>query len=118
MDDGAVDCHQFSCGNYEECRVENGIQGCYPIGYGTVATSGGFHYITFDGKTFDFPGSSSYILTQVTDKDNQQVKFSVVVEHENADNESLIDITSVVTYIHGYTIVLERGKKWQVKVSA
>ncbi|XP_039181579.1 IgGFc-binding protein-like [Crotalus tigris] len=116
VDDGAVDCHQFSCGSYEECRVENGIQGCYPIGYGTVATSGGFHYITFDGKTFDFPGSSSYILTRVTDKDNQQVKFSVVVEHENADNESLLDITSVVTYIHGYTIVLERGKRWQVKV--
>ncbi|XP_058052422.1 IgGFc-binding protein-like isoform X2 [Ahaetulla prasina] len=116
VDVGTVDCHQFSCGSYEECRVENGIQGCYPVGYGTVTTSGGSHYTTFDGKSFDFAGSGSYILTQVTDKDTQQVTFSVVVEHENADNGSLVEITSVVIYINGTTIVLERGKKWQAKV--
>ncbi|ETE64498.1 IgGFc-binding protein, partial [Ophiophagus hannah] len=116
VDVGVVDCHQFSCGSYEECRVENGIQNCYPVSYGTVVTSGGNHYVTLDGKSFDFAGSGSYILTQITDKDTQKVTFSVVVEHENADNGSPIEITSVVIYLHGNTIVLERGKKWQAKV--
>ncbi|KAG8143307.1 hypothetical protein E2320_000562 [Naja naja] len=116
VDVGVVDCHQFSCGSYEECRVENGIQNCYPVGYGTVVTFGGSHYVTLDGNSFDFAGSSSYILTQITDRDTQKVMFSVVVEHENADNGSSTEVTSVVIYLPGNTIVLEREKKWQAKV--
>uniref|UniRef100_A0A8C6Y184 VWFD domain-containing protein n=1 Tax=Naja naja TaxID=35670 RepID=A0A8C6Y184_NAJNA len=55
----------------EKCR-------CVDVGVVDLVTFGGSHYVTLDGNSFDFAGSSSYILTQITDRDTQKVMFSVV----------------------------------------
>ncbi|XP_008115273.2 IgGFc-binding protein isoform X2 [Anolis carolinensis] len=115
---GVIDCHQFSCGHDEECKVENGIQGCYPVGYGTTTTYGGLHYISFDGRSFGFRGTGTFVLSQIFSEEDPQLEtFTVLVEYEEIDAGSLTLIKSVVIDINGTTIVLERGMKWKAMVN-
>ncbi|XP_032660605.1 IgGFc-binding protein-like [Chelonoidis abingdonii] len=114
QDNGVVECQEASCGASEECRVESGVLGCYPAGRCTVA--GDSHYLTFDGWAFDLPGNCTYILARVCSSDAGLVNFSMVVEKENAGDGRMAQMRTVAVSIHGYTIIMERGRKWKVMV--
>uniref|UniRef100_K7FKH3 Fc fragment of IgG binding protein n=1 Tax=Pelodiscus sinensis TaxID=13735 RepID=K7FKH3_PELSI len=112
QDNGAVECQEASCRASEQCRVENGVLGCHANGCGKCIASGDPHYLTFDGRAFDFQGTCTYSLARVCSSDTGLANFSVVVE-----NESQVSVTRTVSVsVHGYTVTMERGRKWKVTV--
>ncbi|XP_067399057.1 IgGFc-binding protein-like [Emydura macquarii macquarii] len=111
-DNGIVKCQKASCGANEQCRVENGVLGCHAMGCGKCVASGKHHYLTFDGRAFDFQGTCTYSLAKVCSSDARLANFSVVVE-----KESQVSVAwTVVVSVHGYTVTMERGRKWKVTV--
>ncbi|XP_062996673.1 IgGFc-binding protein-like [Elgaria multicarinata webbii] len=110
-DNGIVECQKTSCGPHEECKVENGVQGCHPVGSGKCSVAAGSHYLTFDGRDYDFHGTCIYTLAKVDGKGSSRpANFSVLVENEGSLTKM------VVVSSHGYTVVIEKAMKWQVKV--
>lgn len=110
MADGVVECRKISCGAHEVCRVENGIQGCYPVGFGQCSVAGGSHYLTFDSRAYHFQGSCIYTLATLYKTNSQLTNFSVLVENSGSlTNRILLSV-------HGYAIIVEKAIKWKVKV--
>ncbi|XP_074904761.1 mucin-2 [Buteo buteo] len=71
----AVDCNTCTC--------QKGLWSCTEdVCYGTCMIYGSGHYITFDGKFYDFDGSCEYVATQdfCGDK-NSSGSFSIITEN-------------------------------------
>ncbi|NWU73562.1 FCGBP protein, partial [Pterocles burchelli] len=109
---GAVECREVFCGAHEECRLEDGVLGCHPAGYGRLVVSGDPHYVTFDGRAFDLRGSCSYVLARLCRASPRLANFSVLLEHGGSGNVAWVE--RVVVGVHGYSVGLERGRHWEV----
>ncbi|KGL93318.1 IgGFc-binding protein, partial [Charadrius vociferus] len=114
---GVVECQEVFCGAHEECRVEDGVLGCYPAGYGRLVVSGDPHYMTFDGRAFDLRGSCTYVLARLCKPERRLANFTVLLEHDVGGRGNVALMKKVVVAIHGYTVSMERGRKWEVMVS-
>ena len=114
---GVVECEEVFCSAHEECRVEDGVLGCYPAGYGRLVVSGDPHYVTFDGRAFDLLGSCTYVLARLCKPEPRLTNFSVLLEHDVGGRGNVALMKKVVISIHGYTVSVERGRKWEVTVS-
>ncbi|NXI35870.1 FCGBP protein, partial [Galbula dea] len=113
---GVVECEEVFCSAHEECRVEDGVLGCYPAGYGRLVVSGDPHYVTFDGRAFDILGSCTYTLARLCKPERRLANFSVLLEHDVGGRGNVALMKKVMVSIHGYTVTLERGRKWEVMV--
>ncbi|KFW60843.1 IgGFc-binding protein, partial [Pygoscelis adeliae] len=111
---GVVECEEVFCSAHEECRVEDGVLGCYPAGYGRLVVSGDPHYVTFDGRAFDLRGSCTYVLARICKPAPRLTNFSVLLEHDMGGPGNVALMKKVVISIHGYTVSMERGRKWEV----
>ncbi|XP_070620088.1 IgGFc-binding protein-like [Erythrolamprus reginae] len=116
MDKGIINCKSFSCGAHEECKIVKGVQGCHPVGHGRIIVLGDTRLISFDGRRFELYGSCTYTLAQVCQHNSRLQNFTVWIEKEKLGNGPLVLIRNVKVFIHGYTIVLERGIQWQTMV--
>ncbi|XP_055655119.1 IgGFc-binding protein-like isoform X1 [Falco peregrinus] len=113
---GVVECEEVFCSTHEECRVEDGVLGCYPAGYGRLVVSGDPHYLTFDGRAFHLLGSCTYVLARLCKPDPRLTNFSVLLKHDMGGRGNVALMKKVVISIHGHTVSMERGRKWEVMV--
>ncbi|KAM6428804.1 IgGFc-binding protein-like [Liasis olivaceus] len=116
MDNATIECRKFSCGADEECKVVKGVQGCHPLSYGKAIALGDPHFISFDGRHFEFYGSCTYTLAQVCQHNPRLQNFTLRVENEKIDDGPLVLIWNLMVFVHGHTVTLQRGIKWQTMV--
>ncbi|KYO37475.1 hypothetical protein Y1Q_0015725 [Alligator mississippiensis] len=113
---GAVVCRPAPCGAGEECRMERGTLGCYSVRHSECTMAGSSHYLTFDGRTFDFQGSCTYTLARVCYGNARLGNFSVVVQNQSPGDGRVALVGSVLVSVQGYTVIMEQGRRWTVTV--
>ncbi|XP_055450659.1 IgGFc-binding protein-like [Psammomys obesus] len=102
--DGQVSCKIDTCGIYEECRMEDGVRGCYPQSSEFMLVLDGTHYATLDGRVYDLHGSCSYVLARVCYPKPGVQEFSIVLEKNLAG-----DLQRMVVTVEGQVVVLAQG---------
>lgn len=116
-DNGAVSCQKAKCRPGEICKLVNGVKRCYPEGEGKCVASGDPHYISFDGRRFDFQGTCVYVLAKVCDDDKGQLTpFTVTQGNEKFGNGKVAVTKSVAVSVYGYAIYIQQKMPWKVFV--
>ncbi|KAK5892520.1 hypothetical protein CesoFtcFv8_012890 [Champsocephalus esox] len=116
-ENGAVSCQKAKCRAGETCKLVNGMKGCHPDGQGKCVASGDPHYISFDGKRFDFQGTCVYMLAKVCDDDKGRLTpFSVTQGNEKYGNGKVAVTKSIAVAVYGYVIYIQQKVPWKVTV--
>ncbi|NXH74699.1 FCGBP protein, partial [Hydrobates tethys] len=109
-------CRWAKCRGGEECRVEEGIQDCYPKSYGICAAVGATHYESFDGRKFIFQGTCMYQFVGLCEKSQGLVDFQVLVQNGRRDDESLSSIALVTVKVYDKNIVISREHPGKIMI--
>ncbi|XP_075047174.1 IgGFc-binding protein-like [Mixophyes fleayi] len=117
MDNGEVQCQAAPCGPNEECTLVNGVIGCQSKITGTCLGAGNSHFVSFDGLSYTFQGSCSYILAEVCSENLELGNFSVVAESGSFGENHIFGTGALTVNVYEYKITMERGTPWEVKVN-
>ncbi|RMC09518.1 hypothetical protein DUI87_13670 [Hirundo rustica rustica] len=109
-------CWDFGCGTKEECRVEEGIQGCYPKIFGVCTAVGATHYKSFDGKRFIFQGTCVYLLVGLCEDTPNLVGFQVLVQNGHQSDNLMSSIAMVTVKVYNKTISISREHPGKIMI--
>ncbi|KAM9353425.1 IgGFc-binding protein-like [Symphorus nematophorus] len=117
---GKAKCTSVSCRKNEQCAVKGGVRDCYPVSYATCEGSGDPHYRSFDNRRFDFQGTCTYILSQLSKGRNQLLPFSVLVQNENRGRNKAVSYTKSVSLVvfGNITVSMSRALPGQILVNS
>ncbi|XP_006901006.1 PREDICTED: IgGFc-binding protein [Elephantulus edwardii] len=104
------------CPPGERCLVQNGLLGCYPNSFGSCQASGDPHYVSFDGRRFDFMGTCTYLLAGSCGQNAALPSFQVLVENEHRGSQTVSYTRAVRVKAHGVKVEVRRENKGQVLV--
>ncbi|KAM4825775.1 IgGFc-binding protein [Thomomys bottae] len=114
---GLVTCQDTQgCPTGERCRIQDGLQGCYPDSFASCEASGDPHYLTFDGRRFDFMGTCVYLLVGFCGQNSALPSFRVLVENEHRGSQAVSYTRAVRVEAHGVTVEVRRENPGQVLV--
>uniref|UniRef100_A0A2R9AW43 VWFD domain-containing protein n=1 Tax=Pan paniscus TaxID=9597 RepID=A0A2R9AW43_PANPA len=105
-----------SCPAGERCSVQNGLLGCYPDRFGTCQGSGDPHYVSFDGRRFDFMGTCTYLLVGSCGQNAALPAFRVLVENEHRGSQTVSYTRAVRVEARGVKVAVRREYPGQVLV--
>ncbi|XP_037310078.2 IgGFc-binding protein [Pungitius pungitius] len=118
---GKAKCKPATCKKTEHCALEGGVRDCYPTSYATCQGSGDPHYQSFDGRRFNFQGTCTYILSQVTKGLDQDLEpFQVLVQNENRGRNKAVAFTKSVslTALGNLTVSMSRADVGRMVVNS
>ncbi|XP_069497230.1 IgGFc-binding protein-like [Ambystoma mexicanum] len=119
---GIVTCQIIApCGPKTECKVVDGIQGCFPVPSvttpGTCVGSGDPHYTTFDGFKFDFMGTCIYQLAGLCSNDSTLTPFNVKVLNNNRGNSAVSYTKTVTLEVYNLKITLSKDAPFKMQTN-
>ncbi|XP_041037197.1 alpha-tectorin-like, partial [Carcharodon carcharias] len=112
-----LSCEDFRCGVHEDCRLVDGVRGCYPKADATCWAAGDPHYSTFDGTAFDFQGSSKYTFSRYCGASGNLTMFNVEVENDHRGSRAVSWTRLVEVQVYGHQIQMLRGQTGKVQVN-
>lgn len=93
-----------------------GVPTCIQETFSTCWATGDPHYLTFDGKTFDFMGTCTYTMTKSCDEDPDLPIFSVEAKNEHRGNPKVSYVSVVIIHVYNITITVVRSEDGFVRV--
>ncbi|XP_068590666.1 IgGFc-binding protein-like [Cebidichthys violaceus] len=118
---GKAKCKPVTCRKTEHCAIKGGVRDCYPASHATCQGSGDPHYRNFDGRRFDFQGTCTYTLSQLTKGSDQDLEpFQVLVQNENRGRNKAVAYTKSVSLIvfGNITVSMSRASVGEMLVNS
>ncbi|XP_036621225.1 mucin-2 [Trichosurus vulpecula] len=102
-----VDCNTCTC--------QRGSWVCTKsVCHGTCSIYGSGHYITFDGKYYDFDGHCSYVAAQDYCGQDSQGSFSIITENVPCGTTGVTCSKAIKIFLGRTELKLEEKRRWVI----